>query len=87
MFLMNMIVTLTAGGAAGVGDYSEQHFVDCGYNRSNVAYGCDGAALNAYVKWFIQKDPDLASEEDYPYEAVRDSCQEYTPFSQGNIRP
>ena len=70
--------------ASNVGDYSEQHFVDCGYNRTNHAYGCDGAALNSYVKWFTQKNPDLASEENYPFKAVRNTCQQYTPFSQGN---
>ena len=52
---------MSVGGASAVGDYSEQQFVDCGYNRTNVAYGCDGAALNAYVKWFTQKNPDLAA--------------------------
>ena len=75
---------MNAGGAGNVGDYSEQHFVDCGYNRTNVAYGCDGAALNAYVKWFQQKNPDLAKETDYPYKAERDTCQDYPAFSQGN---
>ena len=49
-----------------------------------MAYGCDGAALNAYVKWFQQKNPDLAKETDYPYKAERDTCQEYPAFSQGN---
>ena len=58
--------------------------MDCGYNRTNGAYGCDGAYLESYVKWFTQKNPDLAEESDYPYNAVRDSCQAYTPFSQGN---
>lgn len=77
---------MNAGGAGNVGDYSEQHFVDCGYNRTNVAYGCDGAALNAYVKWFQQKNPDLAKETDYPYKAERDTCQEYPAFSQGNTQ-
>ena len=51
--------------------------------RSNIVYGCDGAALNGYVKWFNQKSPSLASEKGYPYTAKRDTCQEYDPYFQG----
>ena len=51
--------------------------------RSNIVYGCDGAALNGYVKWFNQKSPSLASEKGYPYTAQRDSCQQYDPYFQG----
>ena len=49
-----------------------------------MALGCDGALLNSYVKWIKQKNPDLASEENYPYKAETDTCQNYTPFYQGN---
>ena len=51
--------------------------------RSNIVYGCDGAALNGYVKWFNQKSPSLANEKEYPYTAKRDTCQQYDPYFQG----
>jgi len=82
------------GGAQQTGDYSEQQFLDCGFNRTNIAWGCEGAALESYVKWFQQKNPELANEKGYPYTSGStgtptkdthsdDTCQQYDPYFQG----
>ena len=48
------------------GDYSEQQFVDCGYQK-NGANGCDGAAPHAYAKTWGDNKLGLAHESQYPY--------------------
>ena len=53
-----------------IGDYSEQQFVDCGYDNEN-AFGCDGAAPHAYLKWASDNKVDLAHESQYPYLAEK----------------
>ena len=58
--------------AGAIGDYSEQQFVDCGYDNEN-AFGCDGAAPHAYLKWASDKKIDLAHESQYPYLAEKSS--------------
>ena len=42
--LMSLSTLSTAGGASKTGDYSEQHFVDCGYGYNGMINGCNGAA-------------------------------------------
>merc|ERR1719323_899508 len=65
------------------GDYSEQHFVDCGYDGV-LNNGCNGAAPHGYPKWLKDKKPNLASESGYPYKATRSTCStSYKTFFQG----
>ena len=58
-------------------------------------WGCEGAALESYVKWFQQKNPELANEKGYPYTSGStgtptkdthsdDTCQQYDPYFQGS---
>ena len=67
------------------GDYSEQHFLDCGYNGQNIN-GCNGASVSGYARWLTGAtfSGDLASEAEYSYTAVRGTCRsDYEVFYQG----
>merc|ERR1719219_1379352 len=67
------------------GDYSEQHFLDCGYNGENIN-GCNGASVSGYARWLTGDtfNGNLASEAEYPYTAVRGTCRtDYEVFYQG----
>merc|ERR1712123_303571 len=48
------------------GDYSEQQFVDCGYEQYG-ANGCNGAPTFSYVKWAAKSNHSLTHESTYPY--------------------
>jgi len=66
------------------GDYSEQHFVDCGFGYDNLNNGCNGAAPHGYAKWLNEKKPKLLSEATYPYKAKKQTCPTDKPqFFQG----
>ena len=66
------------------GDYSEQHFVDCGFGYDNLINGCQGAAPHGYAKWLKEKKPKLLSETTYPYKAQKLTCPtDKTQFFQG----
>ena len=65
------------------GDYSEQHFLDCGYGSPGI-YGCSGASSQGYASWLDSTRPKLAFEEDYPYKAKRGTCRDdFREFNQG----
>jgi len=67
------------------GDYSEQHFLDCGYNGQNIN-GCNGASVGGYAQWLTGDDfnGDLASEAEYSYTGVRGTCRsDFSAFYQG----
>ena len=67
------------------GDYSEQHFLDCGYNGENIN-GCDGATVSGYPRWLTGDtfSGDLASEAEYSYMGAVGSCRsDYEVFYQG----
>jgi C1A family cysteine protease len=71
------------------GDYSEQQLVDCGYKHAG-ARGCVGAPQHAYMDWVSKQQPDLTSEEDYPYKGTKSTykCRKNVPpFSQGRGLP
>ena len=60
--------------------------VDCAYGLYD-AKGCQGAALESYVKWMKIKKPKLASEKGYPYKAKKGTCpSKYKTFFQGYIK-
>merc|ERR1719410_122731 len=44
MALVETCFAKNIGGASKTGDYSEQHFVDCGYGYNGMINGCNGAA-------------------------------------------
>ena len=75
------------GGASKTGDYSEQQLVDCGFGHEADAdnKGCKGAWPHGYVKWMLNKKQNLASEADYPYKAIRETCQSSKKYNQGLI--
>ena len=75
------------GGASKTGDYSEQQLVDCGFGHEADAdnKGCKGAWPHGYVKWMLNKKQNLASEADYPYKEVRETCQSSKKYNQGLI--
>ena len=65
------------------GDYSEQHFLDCGYGSSGIS-GCNGAHSSGYAAWLNSTRPKLAYESDYPYKAKRGTCRDdFKEFNQG----
>merc|ERR1712241_1322611 len=78
------------------GDYSEQHLLDCGFNKNgNEGWinGCNGAWNPGYAYWLNGYWPEshnhtfsghFASESEYPYNAERGECRtDYQPFYQG----
>ena len=74
---------MNSGGASNVGDYSEQHILDCGYDGV-LNNGCNGAAPHGYAKYLSDKKPNLSSETAFPYKGVQQSCpSSYTTFFQG----
>jgi len=50
------------------GDYSEQQMVSCGFGKFG-AKGCRSAAPNAYLKWIVDENVNLAQESAFPYKA------------------
>ena len=56
------------------GDYSEQQFVDCGYNQNN-ANGCNGASSYSYVKTFADSKMSLTAEATYPYKNIQPALE------------
>merc|ERR1712215_567986 len=64
------------------GDYSEQQMLDCAHNGTNVN-GCNGASADGYAKW-LETDPKLAIEDDYPYKGDKGTCStSHTEYNQG----
>ena len=55
-------------------DLSEQHMMDCGYDGMDNN-GCQGAALDGYLRWISKANPTLALEKDYPYNATLGTCR------------
>jgi len=66
------------------GDYSEQQFVDCGYQK-NGANGCNGAAPHAYAKYWGDNKLGLAHESQYPYLNTQPNlyCPSLPTYNQG----
>jgi len=84
MALVETCFAKNIGGASKTGDYSEQHFVDCGYGYNGMINGCNGAAPHGYAAWLAAKKPDMASEAAYPYKQALGTCpSSYTKFFQG----
>ena len=67
------------------GDYSEQQLIDCGYDNKTAA-GCDGAILDAYLRWATKTKTPLIHEYNYPYlnQAPKLTCPSNIPaYNQG----
>ena len=59
--------------------------MDCGFGHKADNGGCKGAWPHGYVEWMLDKKQNLASEADYPYKAVRATCQSSKKYNQGLI--
>ena len=64
-------------------DISEQHLLDCGYQKHG--WGCEGASGIAYAGFYNEEGKEMVQEDTYPYVMKINNyeCQQKTYWNPG----